>query len=130
MKRIILLSILASEGIAAVAGGLSLVLAPDGSILHMPVEKLHGVFTNFLIPGIVLTTMGILTISAFFAVLLKSKIDWLFAGIALIGFTCWFLVEISIIREVHILHVIWGIPILVGIWATLPLVPKDKLFKN
>ena len=46
------------------------------------------------------------------------------AGLALVGFAIWFAVEIAILREVHWLHIVWGTPVLVGIWAALPLIPE------
>ena len=42
-------------GLGAVAGGLGLVLEPDGSNLGMPLSMLeHSPFSDFLIPGLVL----------------------------------------------------------------------------
>ena len=50
-----LLVLLVVQGIGAVGGGVALVAAPDGGILHMPAGNLHGSpFHDFLIPGIVL----------------------------------------------------------------------------
>jgi hypothetical protein len=63
---------------------------------------------------------------------MRSKIDWLLAGLALVGFAIWFAVEISVLRQLHWLHIMWGIPVLIGIWSALPLIPKigitDKKF--
>jgi hypothetical protein len=55
---------------------------------------------------------------------MKRHIDWILAGLALVGFAIWFGVEIFILRELHWLHVVWGVPVLVGIWAALPLIPN------
>lgn len=125
MRRIILLSVLALEGAGGILGGLLLTIAPDGRLMDMPVEMMHGVFADFLIPGIILTGMGLLTLSAFIEVYRRSQIDWLMASLALIGYTVWFTVEILILREIHWLHVVWGTPVLVGLWAGLPLMSKN-----
>lgn len=122
MKRIILLVVLAMEGLGGLVGGILLAIAPDGSIMKIPVASMHGTFPNFFIPGIILTAMGVLTLSACIAVLLKTKLAWLLTGIALTGFVIWFAVEIAILRELHWLHIVWGVPVLLGLWAALPLI--------
>ena len=126
MKRIILLTVLALEGLGGILGGILLAIAPDGSIMKIPVSNMHGAFPDFFIPGVILTVMGVLTSIACIAVLLKSKIDWLIAGIALVGFVIWFAVEIAILRELHWLHIVWGVPVLIGLWAALPLIHGEK----
>jgi len=126
MKRIILLFVLAYEGIGGILGGSFLVAAPDGRLMNMPVGILNGVFANFLIPGLILLGMGILTSAAFFSVLLRRKYDWVMAGLALVGFAIWFGVEIFILGQVHWLHIMWGVPVLLGIWAALPLIPENR----
>lgn len=126
MKRILLLLILAIEGLGGILGGLLLAIAPDGRLMEMPATMMRGVFPDFFIPGLILTGMGILTTTAFLAVYIKSRYDWILSGLALVGFAIWFAVEIAILREVHWLHIVWGTPVLVGIWAALPLIPKDR----
>lgn len=129
MKRIILLTILAYEGLGGILGGILLISAPDGHLMKMPVELMNGAFPDFFIPGLILTGMGILTSCAFFFVLLKNRIDWIMAGLALVGFTIWFAVEIAVLQELHWLHIMWGVPVLVGIWAALPLIPEARKMK-
>lgn len=126
MKRIILLTILALEGLGGILGGILLATAPDGHLMKIPVMVMHGTFSNFLIPGIILTGMGILTSAAFIAVFVKSRIDWFIASVALVGLTIWFAVEIAILRQVHWLHIVWGVPVLIGIWAALPLIHEGR----
>ena len=65
-QRFVLLSILGYEGLGAIAGGFLLILAPGGSYMQMPVEMMHGVFKSFLVPGVILFTLGMLTTVAFF----------------------------------------------------------------
>jgi len=122
-QRIILLLILACEGWGGVTGGILLVLAPNGRYMKIPVEIMHGFFPDFLIPGLILTGMGLLTTAAFIAVFLKNRFDWLLAGFAMYGFIIWFAAEIAIVREIVWLQVIWGVPVLVGALMVLPMVP-------
>jgi len=120
--RITLLSVLGYEGAGALVGGILLVAKPDGRLMNMPVDIMHGVFPDFLLPGLILTGLGILTTTAFVAVLRRARIDWLLAGLALGGLVIWFLVEIAILQELHWLHAMWGLPVLGGCLAALPLV--------
>jgi hypothetical protein len=121
-QRIILLIILGYEGSGALAGGGLLVAAPDGRIMRMPVEIMHGVFSNFLNPGFILFGLGILTIIAFIAVLGRIRIDWLLSCLSLGGLAIWFIVEIAILQEFHWLHAMWGLPVLMGWIVAIPLV--------
>ncbi len=125
-QRVILLCVLGYEGAGALAGGILLVAAPDGRLMDMPVEIMYGVFRDFLIPGLILIGLGILTTAAFVAVLRRTRYDWLLAGLALGALAVWFIVEIAILREVHWLHAMWGLPVLAGGLAALPLVPSRR----
>src|SRR4029453_6419034 len=122
-QRIILLIVLAYEGLGCLSGGGLLIARPDGRYMEMPVGIMHGTFRDFLIPGVILFGLGILTVAAFFAVLRKSRRDWLWAGLALGGLAVWFTVEIIILRELHWLHVMWGFPVILGGAMALPLLP-------
>jgi len=121
-QRITLLSILAYEALGGMLGGILLIAEPGGSYMDMPVEMMHGVFTDFMIPGIILLGMGILTAFAFFSVLKRTQHDWIMAWLALGGFVIWFVAEIIIIRELHWLHLMWGLPVLIGCIVSIPLI--------
>jgi hypothetical protein len=121
-QRIILLSVIGYEAAGALTGGALLVAAPDGRLMDMPVNIMHGVFRDFLIPGLILFGLGILNTTAFFAVLLRIRAYWVLAGLALGGLVVWFIVEIIILQELHWLHIMWGLPVVLGILATIPLV--------
>jgi hypothetical protein len=126
-QRITLLIVLGYERLGALTGGSLLVAEPDGRLMDMPVEIMHGVFGNFLVPGLILAGLGILNTTAFVAVLRRNRIDWLLAGLGLGGLTVWFIVEIVILKEFHWLHAMWGIPVLVGCLVTLPLILSRRL---
>lgn len=127
MKRTLLLLVLAIEGVGGLIGGALLMAAPDGAYMEMSTSVLNNVFPDFFIPGMVLFCLGILSIIAFFGVWLRVKFDWFLVGCALFGYVIWFGVEILVIRELHWLQVVWGVPVILGIWAAMPLVPKREL---
>lgn len=126
-QRIILLIVLGYESLGALTGGILLVAEPDGRLMDMPVEIMHGIFNNFLVPGLILTVLGILNTAAFIAVFLRSRIDWLLAGLGLGGLTVWFIVEIIILKEFHWLHAMWGLPVLAGCLVAIPLILSRRL---
>lgn len=121
-QRLILLLILAYEAWGGITGGTLLTFAPDGHIMKMPVEIMHGAFPNFLIPGMILTVLGILTTIAFFEVLHKSKVAWLFSLLSMGGYIIWFMAEIILVGTSW-LQIMWGVPVLVGFLLTLPIIP-------
>jgi len=125
LQRIILLIILAYEGWGGITGGTLLTFAPDGHIMKMSTDILHGYFPDFLIPGIILTGMGFLTTAAFFAVLFRAKKSWLLSLLSMGGYIIWFLVEMLLVGT-HWLQAMWGVPVLVGFVFTLPMVPLLK----
>ncbi len=110
------------EGLGALAGGILLIIAPDGGLMDMPVDMMHGVFRDFLIPGIILFALGILNSFAFVSVLRRTSIDWLMSGLALGGLAIWFVVEIIILQELHWLHLMWGFPVFLGIVVAIPFI--------
>lgn len=123
-QRIVLLIVLAFEGLGGLSGGGLLVAAPDGRLMNMPVGIMHGFFPDFLIPGLILIGMGLLNVAAFVAVWRRTRLDWLVAGLALGGFTIWFLVEIAVLGQLVWLHAMWGLPVLLGGVMALPLLPS------
>jgi hypothetical protein len=125
-QRVILLCVLGYEAAGCLSGGGLLIAEPDGRLMDMSVDIMHGFFPDFLIPGLILIGFGILTTAAFVAVLRRTRFDWLLAGLALGGLAVWFLVEIAVLREVHWLHAMWGLPVLAGGLAALPLVPSRR----
>ena len=126
-QRITLLIVLGYETAGALSGGILLALAPDGRLMDMPVEIMHGFFKDFLTPGIMLIGLGILNAAAFITVLLKNRNGWILASLALGGLFFWFTVEIIILKEFHWLHAMWGLPVLVGIMVTIPLVISRRM---
>jgi hypothetical protein len=122
-ERITLLTVLGYEGLGSLIGGTMLVARPDGSSMEMPVGIMHGTFRDFLIPGIILFTLGLLNLAAFIGVLRRTRWNWIGATLAIGGLMVWFFVEIVILRELHWLHVMWGFPVVLGAIVALPLLP-------
>lgn len=129
-QRIILLVVLAYEAVGCLIGGIFLVVAPDGRWMDMPVEIMHGVFTNFLIPGMILFGLGVLNTATFVTVLRRLPSDWLMSCLALSGLLIWFVIEIIILQELHWLHLMWGFPVLIGLAMAIPLIISRKETKT
>ncbi len=127
-QRIVLLIVLGYEALGCLSGGSLLVAAPDGRLMDMPVDIMHGAFRDFLIPGIILIGLGILTTVAFVAVLRRMPTGWFLACLALGGLIVWFWVEIAILQELHWLHAMWGLPVILGAVVTTPLIPSRQTF--
>jgi len=121
-QQIILLVILGYEAAGCLLGGTLLVLAPDGRYMEMPVEMMHGTFRDFRIPGMILFALGILNTIGFVSVIRKLASDWLWTGLSLGGLFIWFIVEIIILDELHWLHAMWGLPVMLGWVFAIPLI--------
>ena len=130
MQRGILFSVLGYEAAGCLLGGVLLIAAPDGHLMKMPVDMMHGAFTNFLIPGIILFGLGILNSIAFLFVWRRRQGAWLISAFALGGLAIWFWVEIAILLELHWLHAMWGLPVIAGVLAMLTLVPAKELLRK
>lgn len=121
-QRVILLTILGYEAAGALVGGTLLIIAPNGRLMDMPVQIMHDAFPDFLIPGIILLGLGVLNTFSFISVLRRSAPDWFMAGLGLGGLVIWFVVEIIILQELHWLHLMWGMPVLLGWMVLIPLI--------
>ena len=121
-QRLVLLFVLGYEAGGCLLGGALLIAAPNGRYMDMPPDLLHGIFSDFLVPGIILSGLGILNTLAFILVLRRTKSDWFMAGLALSGLFIWFVVEIIILQELHWLHLMWGYPVLLGWVVAIPLI--------
>lgn len=126
-QRITLLSILGYEAAGCLSGGSLLIAEPDGRLMDMPVDIMNGVFSDFLIPGIILFGLGILNTVAFIAVLRRVTYAWIAAGLAIAGLIVWFWVEIVILQGLHWLHAMWGLPVILGGLVAIPLIPDRQI---
>jgi hypothetical protein len=89
--------------------GLLMIIRPDGGILSLPVGLLGGTpFKDFLVPGILLTTVvGSVNLVAGFYNLKRhtNRYNWAIAGGVMI---CgWIIAQMILIRAFHWLHIIY-----------------------
>lgn len=122
---LILLQILL--GVGAVVSGAMLVAAPDGHLLQMPLHMLqYSPFPNFLIPGVILTTLlGIYPLVVAHSLWKRpawrwpdvinpfKRNHWSWAGSLAAGVivVIWIIVEVIMLRSVgflHVLYFVWG----------------------
>ena len=126
-------------GVGAVAGGLALVAAPDGSVMHFDPEILAGSpFADFLVPGLILGGLfGVGSFAVAVAGFRRARPAPFCAFAIGCGQMIWIVVELAIIRELSFLHptmfvlglviaaasVPWGWPTFRAWLATRHLVP-------
>ena len=108
IMRISLLIMIAFVALTATVSGMLLTAYPDGSAFGLPLTLLKKTFfTDFLIPGIILTIVGIINLAAIFFIFQKNrnKYNWsLAAGILISG---WIQTEVIMIRGIHWLHFVY-----------------------
>ena len=107
-------------GLGALAGGLALVLRPDGSVMHFDVALLAGSpFTDFLVPGLILGGLfgiGSLVVAAM-GLAHARLAPFLAFGIGC-GQMIWIVVELAIINELSFLHpMFFGLGLLIAVAA-------------
>jgi hypothetical protein len=118
-------------GLGALAGGGSLMLAPDGSIMSMPLSMLaHSPFTSFFIPGAILFTfVGLYPLAVAYSLWQRpawrwpnvinpfKQTHWSWAGSLAAGVIVivWILAEVAFLGSaafIHYLYIGWGVVIL------------------
>jgi hypothetical protein len=88
--------ILALVAVGAIPAGMALILKPDGSILHMPTDILHGSpFKDFLIPGIFLFGVnGMAGLAGAVLCFFHSRYSAISGLILGIGLVVWIIVQL------------------------------------
>lgn len=118
--RNLLIFLLGFLGLGALAGGGSLIIAPDGSLMEMPLSMLNASpFADFMIPGITLfILLGIVPCALTFALLKKpawalaeqlncyTDMHWCWTGSIYTAFILigWIQLEMVFIQAVSWLH--------------------------
>lgn len=104
-------------GLAALAGGLALIAAPDGALLRFPPTLLAGApFADFLVPGLLLVLLAGLALSAAAVTLMNGRRDWVLAGATGLGFVVWMAVQLALLGYVH-----WTQPVVLAWGAAIAL---------
>ena len=93
-------------GAMAVAGGISLVSAPDGSVMELPTSLLAGSpFPDFFVPGLILGGLfGVGSLVVALAGLARLRIAPFLAFSIGIGEMIWIVVELIVIKELSFFH--------------------------
>ena len=106
--------------VTSTLSGLLMISNPDGGILNLPLSLLDGTpFKDFLIPGILLTTIvgGVNLLAVFYNMQRHAnRYNWAIAGGIMIS--GWIIVQMILIHAVHWLHFLYlGIGILIILLA-------------
>ena len=117
----ILLVLLVAQGLGGLAGGLSLSVRPDGSIMQMSTSLLDGSpFHDFLIPGLILMlVLGVLPLVAAVGLWLGRRWAWYAAFVVGCGLMIWILVEITIIPYDVLQPIFGGVGLLIFVFSLL-----------
>ncbi len=93
-------------GLGAIAGGIALLMQPDGSVMHFDVGLLAGSpFDDFTIPGLILGGLfGIGSLIAAGMGIARHRLAPFIAFAIGFGQMIWIVVELAIIGEVSFLH--------------------------
>lgn len=109
--KFIAILLLLLNGIGAFIGGIPMVMHPDGSANGIDLKYLeHSPFNDFLIPGIILVLcIGVLSIAVCIWLYFDLRHhSWWVMGEGII-LTVWIQVQMVMLREVNILHIIFGL---------------------
>jgi hypothetical protein len=95
--------------LGAMAGGIFMIIRPDGSLMHMPLDMLKGSpFKDFLIPGIILFSVNGLGNALSSYLSFKQHILAGYAGIFFgMALTIWIFVQVSMIGGGHWLQYLY-----------------------
>jgi len=107
-------------GLGAIGGGIALVAQPDGGVMHFDVSLLAGSpFSDFLIPGLILLVVfGLGSLATAGLGLRRAPIAPFLAFAIGCGQMIWIVVELSIIRELSVLHpLFFGVGLIIAVAA-------------
>lgn len=87
------------QALGGLAGGISLVAAPDGSIMKMDTSLLDGSpFPDFLVPGLILLlVLGVFPLVTAVLLLVRPRLGWYAAFTVGCALAIWLIVELTFI---------------------------------
>ncbi len=93
-------------GVGALAGGIALMVAPDGSVMHFDTGLLEGSpFSDFFIPGLILGGLfGVGSLAVAVAGLRHARLAPFVAFAIGCAQMIWIVVQLAIIKELSFLH--------------------------
>lgn len=106
--RTLLLILVAFIGLTATTCGLLMIAYPLGSAMGLSIDMLRPtIVKDFLIPGILLTIVGIINMGAVFAAIQRSRnrYNWSLAAGMLV--CIWVVAEVILLQAVHWLQVVY-----------------------
>lgn len=78
----------------ALVAGYGFVGDPDGTAVGIPEDWLEGTpFTSYLVPGLLLSGLGVLAVAAAVLQLRRHRLAWFWAGLSAGGFVVWIVVQ-------------------------------------
>jgi hypothetical protein len=107
-------------GLGAIAGGIALVMKPDGSVMGFDVALLAGSpFPDYLVPGLILGGLfGVGSLLVAGIGLARWRIAPFLAFAIGAGQMIWIVVELAIIRELSFLHpAFFGVGLVIALAA-------------
>jgi hypothetical protein len=118
--RTALLALLLFNGLSALFGGSVLIVAPDGSILGMPLSLLAGTpFSDFLLPGLILfTVLGLGSCIGWWLAFRRSTYAVRWVQVVGLGTVIWIVTQMIMLHGVDVLHVIYGATGVVLVWLS------------
>lgn len=117
----LLIALLLVQGLGGLAGGLSLSIKPDGSVMGMPTSLLDGSpFSDYLIPGLILLlVLGMLPLMAAAGLWMRRRWAWYAGFVVGCGLMIWILVEMTIIPYDVLQPIFGGIGVLIFVVSLL-----------
>ncbi len=106
--KTLLFMLLSFVAVTATISGLIMISNPDGKVMSLALSVLDVTpFKNFMVPGMALTTMGVINAIAVFFNLQRhtNRYNWAMAGGAMVG--GWIVVQIILIQTLHWLQFVY-----------------------
>jgi hypothetical protein len=109
----LLIIVMVLQGLSGLLGGISLIIDPTGALIELPIGWLQGsIFTDYLIPGIILLTiLGIFPLLTTIGLISGTKRSLIYTRLVGYALVIWIAVEILIVgyKPEPPLQMIYGI---------------------